>query len=1082
MLDSGSQLNVVSKNMLTFLEYKSVRSPPAISSIQGAQGIRSPIDMWIELKILLPNGTETVMIAAVVEALPTSIILGQPFLRASGSQVDSRIAVLTTAEGPIQLHERKKLPGIPKVNTVQLQEEEIDFGQSNLTPEQKKTLAQLLQSYPSVLGGKRTGKAKHVEHRIILNTKFPISDRPRQATPEQNKEAEEQIHKMLEGVIIRPSNSPYSSEVVFARKKDADGNFTSWRFCVDYRNINKHTVKDAYPIPRITDLLRSIRGSRFFVALDLRAGYWQIPIEKESVKYTAFRCALGLFEFLCMPFGLTNAPATFQRLVDFLFGDLRHRGVLVYLDDILIHGKTFDEVIGKLQIVLDRLEAEGLTVNVEKSNFFPFVLKYLGHIVKDGFLYPNPAKVSKLNDIKEPTTVNDVRSLLGMLGYYHPYIRNFNALLAPVFDLLKGKKNTKRQNKIEKVIWEEVHRTATKEAVERLKTAVLAIPTDSSEFLLEADASNDAVGAVLSCKQEDGSWAPMEFASKKLSATEKRWPIRDREAFAIIFGLKKFDPYLRGRSFTVHTDHHSLKWMLEAKEGRISRWASRLTEYDMTIFYKSSKKLEHVDYFSRFIDDAADFDVEPRMICTVNWIRATDENLPSLKKIVEAQQTTEETKGKGFYKNEGVIYYHDAIWVPPQLRTAVIAACHSVIPYRHNKVKKTSRLVRRVFNWPGLYRDISLFIASCLGCQQSRTGIERLQGLFRTHPVVGPWHTVYVDFYKCTFNKVQRLVLTMIDQSTKWAECVSIPAASLAVVLPTFVRSWVCRFGVPRVIVNDNDKTLISGLMTSLHLSLGTKNLTSTPYHPEGNATIESFHRTLNKGLASFETNEETSALSFDEALQLILYSYRLTIHLTTGETPGFLTYGIDLRPPNDNDWRFTQDVPMQQRLKFLNETRLEIQWKAYDQRLRANERKNKERTPTEFEQYQLVLVRATDYERLRMAHSTGEHKHKLTPKWSLPHRVLIVYPGKKRALVRNLISFQQRVVHIQDVRFLRVPDNKIQRDEWNQIILKSLETMYDPEFRQTKLEAFWKEVDHPDSLSAAADEGRPLKKRRIRT
>ena len=502
--------------------------------------------------------------------------------------------------------------------------------------------------------------------------------------------------------------------------------------------------------------------------------------------------------------------------------------------------------------------------------------------------------------------------------------------------------------------------------------------------------------------------------------------------------------------------------MLEAKEGRIARWASRLTEYDMTIIHKSSHTLEHVDYLSRFIDDASDFDIDPRMTFSVNFIRSSNSTLPSLQDVVAAQQQSPITVTKGFYKRDDVIYYHNAIWVPTQLRNAIISACHSVIPYHHHKVKKTSRIVRRVFNWPGLYRDINLFIGSCLHCQQTRTGIERLQGLFRVHPVVGPFHTVYVDFYKCTFNKVPRLVFTMIDQFTKWAECVTIPATTLAIVLPTFVRHWICRFGVPNVIVNDNDRTLVSAMMTKLHSSLGTKNLVSTPYHPEGNATIESFHRNFNKGLSSFEDSDSTSAISFDEALQLVLYSYRSTLHLTTGESPAFLTYGIDLRAPADNDWQFERNVQMQERLKFLNRMRLEIQWKAYDERLRAIERKNKKRVPTEFQLYQLVLVRATDYDRLRVAHSTGDHVHKLIPKWSLPHRVILVYPGAKKALVRNLLTGQQRLVHLQDVRFLQPPQSHVQREEWDLIISKALESMFDASFRQEKLQAFWQAVDHP--------------------
>jgi len=685
-----------------------------------------------------------------------------------------------------------------------------------------------------------------------------------------------------------------------------------------------------------------------------------------------------------------------------------------------------------------------------------------------------------LNKIKKPETIHDVRRILGMLGYYHPYIKGFCDIMSPVFALLKGTKNSKRANKVQLVNWELQHQQAVNEAIELLKNSALVLPLATDKFQLETDASDHAIGAILSCQREDGSWSPVEFASKTLSPTERRWPVRDREAFAIIYGLKKFDPYLRGRSFNVNTDHQSLKWMLEAKEGRVARWASRLTEYDITICHKSGKEMEHVDYFSRFIDNSSDFDLEPRMSFSVNFLRTTENNLPTMKDIIAAQQEVAPPTSKGFFKKGGVIYYHSSIWVPPKLQHPVISACHSVIPYRHHKIKKTSRLIQRVFNWPGLHRDVIRYIASCLYCQRNRSGVERLQGLFRAHPVTGPFHTLYVDFYKCTFNGESHLVFTMIDQFTKWVECIAIPNRSTPVVLSAFVRNWVCRFGVPYVVVNDNDRTLLSDMVAVLHASFGTRNLPITPYHPEGNATIETFHCTLNKGLSSFLPSGRIG-LSFDEALQLVLYSYRSTIHLTTGESPAYLTYGLDPRPPTNCDWRFERNVPMQQRLKFLNEMRLEIQWKAYDERLRSIDAKNKHRVPAEFELGQLVLVRATDYDKLRMAHAINEHSHKLIPKWSLPHRVIHVYPGNKKAMVRNLLTQDQKLVHIQNVRFLQPPQSHVQREEWDLIITKAIETMFDPRFRHEKLEQFWEAVDLPQ-LEVPIGDPPPKRRKRART
>lgn len=583
LIDSGAEINLIDAKLLRSMNYQTIHCP--IASFRGVQQSESAIQQWVVFQVSLPNGLTLPVKAAVVDNPSNALLLGQPFLVGHGLTLNFKYGLLGTQRGPIKLVTSSSAANISSLVACAVGGElfaiENCVQQSNLSPSQKQQLLELLTAYEHLWYGDRTGRARHVQHRISVTSDHPIRDRPRHYTPDQTAEIKRQVDTMLADGIIKASSSPHSSEVVIVRKKDADGNPTGWRFCIDYRRLNDHTVKDAYPLPRITDLLHDVRDSHHFVALDLRAGYWQIPMSLDSMKYTAFRCMFGLFEYLVMPFGLTNAPATFQRLVDFLFGDLRYSGVLAYLDDILIHGKNFEEVLAKLRVVLDRLSAEGLTINLPKSSFFPSKIKYLGQIIENGRMRPNPAKVEILTKLKEPKTVSDVRRVLGMLGYYQPYIRDFAKLVAPISDTLKDKPNRKRRNQITPVVWTENLQQSVKEAITQLQEAVLTLDLSSNEFMLETDASDYATGAVLSCKQSDGSWAPVEFASKKLSATERRWPTRDKEAFAIMYGLRKFDCYLRGRPITVHTDHKSLKWMLQASEGRIARWASRLTEYEI---------------------------------------------------------------------------------------------------------------------------------------------------------------------------------------------------------------------------------------------------------------------------------------------------------------------------------------------------------------------------------------------------------------------------------------------------------------------------------------------------------------------
>ena len=476
--------------------------------------------------------------------------------------------------------------------------------------------------------GGRRGQALAIAHRINLLHDRPIVSKPRPISEEQKKVVQTEVQKMLADGVIRPSDSAYASEVVLVMKHTKD-----WRFCLDFRQLNLATVRDKYPLPRIADLVHAVQGSQYFAALDLRAGYWQIPMDETSIKYTAFRCFLGLYEFLVMPFGLTNAPATFQRCMDFLFGDLRFKGVLCYLDDILVHSPTFATAFDVLRRVLERLRSAGLTLNLPKSVFFPRTLKYLGTIIKDGFLYPDPAKLEVLQRLTEPKTLHDVRSLLGFLGYYHSYVPNFAALMEPVTNLLKAQVNTKRNNACTTIVWGEAQRQAVRAVSELLMKAFLVIPLEGDKFLVETDASEKAVAGILSIMRDDNDKPqPVEFYSKTLSNTRQKWPVREREAFAIVASLQKFDRFVRGRLTTVHTNHESLKWMLTSPKGKISRWSSLLAEYLLQIYYKKGTELQHVDFLTRSLDAEPDGTIQDRTC----YFTAILDDLPRLEDIIKA--------------------------------------------------------------------------------------------------------------------------------------------------------------------------------------------------------------------------------------------------------------------------------------------------------------------------------------------------------------------------------------------------------------------------------------------------------------
>jgi len=590
---------------------------------------------------------------------------------------------------------------------------------------------------------------------------------------------------------------------------------------------------------------------------------------------------------------------------------------------------------------------------------------------------------------------------------------------------------------------------AVKEAVARLKTSALTIPLDSDEFLVETDASERAVGAVLSVKH-DNCWSPVEFFSQKLSITQKRWPVREREAYAIVAALAKFDCYLRGRKFQVHTDHQSLQWMLKSQKGKIARWASLLAEYDMDIYYKKGKELAHVDFLSRSLDTEPDPMITDRMV----YFTTTLDQLPKLQEIIQAQREIVKPVGKGFTGKDDVIYYHGKFWVPPSHRTIVIAAFHAMPPYLHPGSKKTHRALVRVFNWPGAYQDVVRYIQACLYCQRARSGKERLQGLLRTHPVPGPFETVYLDFWEGTYNAQRFVVLTVVDQLTKWAEAIPVKSKRAEVIAPLFLMSWVYRFGVPKHIISDHGRTFVSQVATHLYTRLGTTRLTSTPYHPEGHGVVESFHWAINKYFRYIDH----ATLPFDEALAMALFAYRCTLHLTTGNSPAYLLYGFDPRLPRDVDWRIEPQVEQRERFKFLSTLRLDVQLRAHHTRFTANEHRNQGRRDVRFEVGQLVLVEALPTE----ARAHWSSSYKMVPKWSLPARVERVLSQGKAAVVRDLLTSKCREVHLQHIRFILPPEIPLQRQEWSRALKAEAMTMFDPKVRQSKLQQFFEALDQP--------------------
>ena len=363
----------------------------------------------------------------------------------------------------------------------------VERAAANLTTSQRDKLYEALLCYEDVFAVDNSdlGCTNRLKHHINTGDAAPVRQPPRRISPHRQEEVTALLADMENRGIIQPSKSPWASPVVLVRKKD-----NTLRFCVDYRKVNELTKKDAYPLPRVDDTLETLSGSKWFSTLDLLSGYWQVEVEECDRDKTAFVMKEGLYEFKVMPFGLSNALATFQRLMDLTLAGLQWSHCLVYLDDIIVMGHSFEEHLGNLNLVLERLRDANLKVKPVKCALFQEQVCYLGHIISSKGIATDPSKTSKITKWPIPTTVQQVQQLLGLASYYRKFIKDFATIAKPLHRLTEQGRPFR---------WTEDCASAFAELKLRLTSApILTYPDFQLPFILDTDASNTGVGAVLS--------------------------------------------------------------------------------------------------------------------------------------------------------------------------------------------------------------------------------------------------------------------------------------------------------------------------------------------------------------------------------------------------------------------------------------------------------------------------------------------------------------------------------------------------------------------------------------------------------
>ena len=525
-----------------------------------------------------------------------------------GEEIGLASLVWNPPEAPISLHRRYQrmsaIPppppisnGIPLKKRYEFLDENLQLDEGDLAENHKSDLKRLIYAYADLIstGDTDIGRTNLATHEIDTGSHSPICQKPYRVEFKNRHVIEEEVEKMLSIDLIEPARSPWSSPVVLIPKKDG-----SVRFCVDFRKLNAVTVRDTFPLPRIDDIIPLLGKKKFFVGLDLASGYWQVPMSdsKDSKNKTTFTCHVGTFRFKYMPFGGMNAPATFQRLMQQVLGSQYNKNVFCYLDDILVTGETWSELMEELQEVFRKLRGANLKLKLKKCEWGKTHIEYLGHLLEHDGYSPKQKKVQAILEKSKPKTMKELRGLIGMFGFYAKFIPHYTELMRPLHHLLKEKTYTPTK-------WNH----ECEESLGKLKKAiteapVLAFPDQELPFKLYADASAEAIGAVLT-QVQNGEEHPIAYYSRALNTSEMNYSNTDRECLACLAALRHFYAILYGCKVTVYSDHMAAVW-LHRQENPTKRAAIFQDHLRQEIFWTvehvSGKDNPVADFLSRFLD------------------------------------------------------------------------------------------------------------------------------------------------------------------------------------------------------------------------------------------------------------------------------------------------------------------------------------------------------------------------------------------------------------------------------------------------------------------------------------------------
>lgn len=865
------------------------------------------------------------------------------------------------------------------VNVQQVDQVNADIIDSRSSGESTE-LTQLLSEYSDVFPDTLPDGLppdRGISHTIELedNYKMPM------IRPEYRKSSAELdwLHKEIQNGLaagwIRPSKSPYAARVLLVKKPNSN----EYRVCVDYRDLNRITRKNNYGLPRQDELFDRLNSAKWFSKIDLRTGYYQIQVAEQDRYKTAFKTRYGHYEYNVMPMGLCNAPATFMRQMNEVFDDMLDQYVVVYLDDILIYSKTKEEHIVHIRNVLDRLKQQKLYAKKSKCQFLQQQVSFLGHIVGVNGIQMDPSKVEAIVSWPIPNNIHEMRSFLGLAGYYRKFIDNYSKIATPLNELTK-KDVTYKWTTIEQDAFDQLKHAIT-------HAPVLVAPDMSKPFVVYTDASGYGVGAALMQDHGQGE-QPVAYHSHKLNEHERNYPVYEQELLAVKLALVEWRHYLLGNHFTVYTDHQSLTWLKTQPNlsSRQCRWLDLFTEYNYSVEYIKGQTNQVADALSRRIDlkslSAASISINNNVLQQVK--QAYDNDVLAQAIITGADKALHSYK---YDQIDGYIYYEDRLYIPThckQLITSILHEIHDSTTAGHGGIHKTLFKLQQQYYWPKMKQTVESYVKSCQVCQQDKHRTTLSNGLLQPHTVPDTrWHTISLDFVTALpmTSTGHDAILVITDKLSKMAHFIpTSTTVTAAQTVQLFIDNIFRIHGLPRKIISDRGTQFTSQLWSQLWKALGTKLNISTAYHPQTDGQTERTNQTMESMLRHYINWNETE---WHKQLSLVEFAYNNSVQASTGYTPFYLMYGdnpvspIDLIIPNSTY------TPVN---KIITNLQSELQQAKDNIRIATDkytQHANQSRLDVTFKEGEMVLLKTTN---LRV--QAPDVANKLLPRYIGPLKI----------------------------------------------------------------------------------------------